>query len=161
MLYSPLLTSCDLFGGNQSYNDLESDCNGKWSFSDFYVLNNQTLNTTRYSDLGESVTGSLNIVVKKIGDYYQNSVINLNGTKKSNKISRTYIQDEQTTKISWWCPENELKIAFDNFTMYSVQGTASNPTKTTIDIATCLVADNELNISYRTSVFTSYIRYTR
>lgn len=156
MLCFSLLTGC-----NQDYNDLENDCKGKWTFSDFYVHNNKTLKTIRYSDLGETVTGSLNVIVKEIGDYYQNSILNLNGTKSGNKISGTYIKDEQTTKVSWWCPENELKIAFDSFTMYSVQGTESNPTKSIISIATCLVANNELNICYRTSAFSSYIRYTK
>lgn len=156
-----MLCSALLLTGCQSLNDLENDCKGNWTFSNFYVLNNQTQVTTRYNDLGESVSGSLNTIIKSIGDYYKNSTLNLDGTKNGGKISGTYIKNGQTTNIAWWCPENELKISFDNFTLYSVQGTAINPTKTTIDVATCLVESHKLYICYRTSVYSSYILYTR
>lgn len=161
IMFCFVLCSALLLTGCQSYNDLENDCKGNWTFSNFYVLNNKTQVIICYNDLDESVSGSLNTIVKSIGEYYKNSKLNLDGHKNDGKISGTFIQNGQTTNISWWCPQNQLKILFDNFTLYSVQGTASNPTITKIGKATCLVEEYKLYLCYRTSVYSSYILYTR
>ena len=161
IIFCFVLCSALLLIGCQSFNDLENDCKGNWTFSNFYVVNNKMHTTTRYNDLGGFVSGSLDTIVKSIGDFYKNTKLNLDGSKNGGKISGTYIKNGQTINIAWWCPENELKILFDNFTLYSVQGTARNPIKTTFTEAICLLGNDKLYICYRTSIFTSYILFIR
>lgn len=152
-----LCTACQ----EQPLNDLELKCKGSWTFLNFYIRNKQTFVTTSYIDLDDNVTNSLDIIVKNIGDYYNNSTLNLDGTKNNNLVSGTYIQNGQTTSISWWCPEDKVKIGFHNFTIYAVEGSANNPTTTILSEATCLVTEDELCIGYVSDIYYTYIIYTK
>ena len=157
-VFCPIL----LFGCSQSLNELESEIVGKWKFSNFYVVDNETSNSISYININSNASFRLNSIVKEIGDYYSNSILELSSSKTSNKLDGTYLKNNKLTEIKWWCPEKELKIGFDNFTIYSIQGTRENPIKEKVDLGICFGnTNNELMICYRTHVFSSYIKFVK
>lgn len=164
MLIILLLILCPivLSGCSQSLNELETDTVGKWQFSDFFVGDNETANSIHYKNLGANSTYGINLIVKNIGDYYKDSILDLSNNKQNNKLEGTFSQDNKTIKIKWWCPEGQLKIGFDNLIIYSVQGTKTNPIMQEVDLGICWGGiRNELIIAYRTHEFSSYIKFTK
>lgn len=166
ILFILCLTICCtlLLTGCQEMNKLENDCKGSWKFSDFYLLINDTNETIKYSDLDKNSDDKLSVLVKEIGDYYSNLILNLNGNKTNGKVSGTYIKNGITNQIKWWCPEEKLRLLFENFIVYSVQGNIYSPRKVQVGESVVLGGGEgsiTLYLCYRSSSFSTYIRFTK
>ena len=143
-----------LTGCSQELSSFESSICGTYTFDDFWVYGNGISAT--YSSLNDISNAQIKQLVKEVGDYYSNSTLTLSNKKSNGKLDGSFYQTSNKN-IKWYT--NDDNIGFDNLSIYTIQGTKTNPVKVTVSEANCGKSNTGkmLSIVYYSSTFTSCI----